>query len=142
MQSQRDLFRALVPEEHQSWLKEHIIEIAQKDDSLSQAKRICTATFDFEKVLFLGWYVLRAEKDFGLSHLKDFYPDLTGYLTPFEAVATKVPASWVADYLQQFRRAKWPIITPMSSKLLWMSVTQVQTLFIIGTTRFKTVMTC
>lgn len=106
MQSQRDLFRALVPEEHQSWLKEHIIEIAQKDDSLSQAKRICTATFDFEKVLFLGWYVLMAEKDFGLSHLKDFYPDLTGYLTPFEAVATKVPASWVADYLQQFRRAK------------------------------------
>lgn len=106
MRSQRDLFRILVPEEHQSWIKEHIIEIAQKDDSLSQAKRLCTTTFDFEKALFLGWYVLRAEKDFGLSDLKEYYPDLTGYLTPFEAVATKVPAPWVTDYLQLFRRAK------------------------------------
>ena len=69
MQSQRELFRTLVPEEHQSWIKNHIIEIAQKDDNLSQAKRLCTATFDFEKILFLGWYVLRAEKDFGLSYL-------------------------------------------------------------------------
>ncbi|MCD8290138.1 MAG: BREX-4 system phosphatase PglZ [Prevotella sp.] len=106
MQSQRDLFRALVPEEHQSWLKKHIIEIAQKDDSLSQVKRLCTATFDFEEALFLSWYVLRAEKDFGFSQLKEFYPDLTGYLTPFEAVATKVPVSWVANYLEQYRRAK------------------------------------
>ena len=106
MRSQRDLFRTLVPEEHQSWIKEHIIEITQKDDSLSQAKRLCTATFDFEKALFLGWYVLRAEKDFDLSHLKEYYPDLTGYLTPFEAVETKVPALWAADYLRQFRWAK------------------------------------
>lgn len=106
MQVQRDLFRALVPLEHQDWIKEHIIEIAQKDDNLSQAKRLCTATFDFEKALFVGWYILRAEKDFNFSHLKDYYPDLAGYLTPFEAVATKVSASWAADYLEQFRRAK------------------------------------
>lgn len=106
MQSQRELFRTLVPEEHQSWIKNHIIEIAQKDDNLSQAKRLCTATFDFEKILFLGWYVLRAEKDFGLSYLKEFYPDLAGYLTAYESVATKVTASWAADYLERFRRAK------------------------------------
>ncbi len=106
MLSQRELFRTLVPEEHQSWIKNHIIEIAQKDDNLSQAKRLCTATFDFEKILFLGWYVLRAEKDFGLSYLKEFYPDLAGYLTAYESVATKVTASWAADYLERFRRAK------------------------------------
>ncbi len=106
MQSQRDLFRTLVPEEHQSWLREHIIEIVQEDDNLSQAKRLCTATFDFEEVLFLNWYVIRAEKEFGLSQLKEFYPDFFGYLTPFEAVATRVPVSWVANYLEQYRRAK------------------------------------
>lgn len=106
MQAQRGLFRALVPLEHQDWIKEHIIEIAQKDDNLSQAKRLCTATFDFEKALFIGWYILRAEKDFCFSHLKEYYPDLAGYLTPFEAVATKVSASWAADYLELFCRAK------------------------------------
>lgn len=106
MQSQCELFRTLVPEEHQLWVKNHIIEIAQKDDNLSQAKRLCTSIFDFEKILFLGWYVLMAEKDFGLSHLKEFYPDLAGYLTAYESVATKVTASWAADYLERFRRAK------------------------------------
>ena len=106
MQSQRELFRTLVPEEHQSWIKNHIIEIAQKDDNLSQAKRLCTATFDFEKILFLGWYVLRSEKDFGFSYLKEFYPDLAGYLTAYESVATKVTVSWAADYLERLRRAK------------------------------------
>ena len=106
MQSLRELFRTLVPEEHQSWVKNHIIEIAQKDDNLSQAKRLCTATFDFEKILFLGWYVLRSEKDFGFSYLKEFYPDLAGYLTAYESVATKVTVSWATDYLERFRRAK------------------------------------
>lgn len=106
MQSLRELFRTLVPEEHQSWVRNHIIEIAQKDDNLSQAKRLCTATFDFEKILFLGWYVLRSEKDFGFSYLKEFYPDLAGYLTAYESVATKVTVSWAADYLERFRRAK------------------------------------
>ena len=106
MRSKCDLFRRLVPEEHQTWIKEHIIEIAQKDDSLSQAKRLCTATFDFEKALFLGWYIFRSDKDFGISSLKEYYPDLAGYLTPFDAVSTKVPASWAADYLEKYRSAK------------------------------------
>lgn len=106
MQDLRDEFRALTPPEHQEWIKEQIITIAQKDDSLTLARRFCTSTYDFEEELFLGWYVLRAEKDFGLSHVKDYFPELYGYLTQFETLPVKFGQSWIPEYFNQYRTAK------------------------------------
>lgn len=106
MQDLRDTFRELTPTEHQNWIKEQIITIAQQDDSLKQAKRFCTSTYDFEEELFLGWYVLRADKDFGLNHVQEYFPDLAGYLTPFETLPIKLEQPWVSEYFNQFRSAK------------------------------------
>ena len=102
----RSEFRTLTPPEHQDWVKEQIITIAQNDDSLAQAKRYCTSTYDFEDELFLGWYVLRGQKDFGLSHIQEYFPELYGYLTPFETLSIKQSQSWASEYLNQFRAAK------------------------------------
>lgn len=102
----RGEFRTLTPPEHQDWVKEQIITIAQNDDSLAQAKRYCTSTYDFEDELFLGWYVLRGQKDFGLSHIQEYFPELYGYLTPFETLSIKQSQSWASEYFNQFRAAK------------------------------------
>ena len=102
----RSEFRTLTPPEHQDWVKEQIITIAQNDDSLAQAKRYCTSTYDFEDKLFLGWYVLRGQKDFGLSHIQEYFPELYGYLTPFETLSIKQSQSWASEYFNQFRAAK------------------------------------
>lgn len=102
----RSEFRTLTPPEHQDWVKEQIITIAQNDDSLAQAKRYCTSTYDFEEELFLGWYVLRGQKDFGLSHIQEYFPELYGYLTPFETLSIKQSQSWASEYFNQFRAAK------------------------------------
>ena len=102
----RSEFRTLTPPEHQDWVKEQIITIAQNDDSLAQAKRYCTSTYDFEDELFLGWYVLRGQKDFGLSHIQEYFPELYGYLTPFETLSIKQIQSWASEYFNQFRAAK------------------------------------
>ena len=102
----RSEFRTLTPPEHQDWVKEQIITIAQNDDSLAQAKRYCTSTYDFEDELFLGWYVLRGQKDFGLSHIQEYFPELYGYLTPFETLSIKQSQSWASEYFNQFRAAK------------------------------------
>lgn len=102
----RSEFRTLTPPEHQDWVKEQIITIAQNDDSLAQAKRYCTSTYNFEDELFLGWYVLRGQKDFGLSHIQEYFPELYGYLTPFETLSIKQSQSWASEYFNQFRAAK------------------------------------
>lgn len=102
----RSEFRTFTPPEHQDWVKEQIITIAQNDDSLAQAKRYCTSTYDFEDELFLGWYVLRGQKDFGLSHIQEYFPELYGYLTPFETLSIKQSQSWASEYFNQFRAAK------------------------------------
>ncbi len=102
----RSEFRTLTPPEHQDWVKEQIITIAQNDDGLAQAKRYCTSTYDFEDELFLDWYVLRGQKDFGLSHIQKYFPELYGYLTPFETLSIKQSQSWASEYFNQFRAAK------------------------------------
>lgn len=83
-----------------------------------------------------------AEKDFGLSHLKEFYPDLAGYLTAYESVATKVTASWAADYLERFRRAK--IVDNYTEELKEIVEERNASAesFIIGTTRSRIVTIC
>lgn len=106
LKEQKKLFKAIVPKGNQDWVKKQIVDIAQKDDSLSTVKKLCTGTFDFEKELYFGWYQLRAEKDFGLNHLKEFYPDLYAYLTPVTTSQFRPGAEWLADYFNHYRQAK------------------------------------
>lgn len=106
MREHRDLFRRLVPSDRQYWMKERIIEIAQRDEKLTQAKKMCTSTFDFENNLFLGWFLRRSDKDFGLSQIKEYFPELAGYLMPFDAFHIQQPIPWAIEYLRVFREAK------------------------------------
>jgi hypothetical protein len=95
-----------VPLESQEWIKTKIIEIAQNDNNLSLAKKVCTSTFDFERPMFIGWYLLRADKDFGLNELKSFYPDLYYYLQPVEPLRQTATRRWSTLYMQTYRLAK------------------------------------
>jgi hypothetical protein len=99
-------FKDLVPLESQEWIKTKIVEIAQNDNNLSLAKKVCTSTFDFERPMFIGWYLLRAEKDFGISELKIFYPDLYYYLQSVEPLRQTTAQRWITSYLQAYRQAK------------------------------------
>lgn len=99
-------FKGIVPKGNQDWIMDQLVSIAQNDPDLSTAKKLCTGTFDFEKELYFGWYQLRSDDDFGVSHLKEFYPDLHAYLTTNDNSAFCPGAEWLSDYFKAYREAK------------------------------------
>lgn len=99
-------FKGIVPKSNQDWIMDQLVSIAQNVPDLSTAKKLCTGTFDFEKELYFGWYQLRSEEDFGVSHLKEFYPDLHAYLTTNDNSAFCPGAEWLSDYFKAYREAK------------------------------------
>lgn len=99
-------FKGIVPKSNQDWIMDQLVSIAQNDPDLSTAKKLCTGTFDFEKELYFGWYQLRSDDDFGVSHLKEFYPDLHAYLTTNDNSAFRPGAEWLSDYFKAYREAK------------------------------------
>ncbi len=106
MSEERSLFRELVPKDRQEWLMDHIIDVAQSNDGFAIVKKLSTGTFEFEKELFFGWYQKRSEHDFGLKHLKEFYPDLHAYLNATDVSIYRPGAEWLADYFNAYRAAK------------------------------------
>lgn len=105
MLAESKLFRSLVSSETQNWIRDKIIEIAQKENGISLAKKFCTGVFSFERELFLGWYNKRSDSEFGDEHIKYFYPDIYHYLhTNLDNVIVR--KSWVNDYFVSFREAK------------------------------------
>lgn len=99
-------FKGIVPKGNQDWIMDQLVSIAQNDPDLSTAKKLCTGTFDFEKELYFGWYQLRSEDDFGVSHLKEFYPDLHAYLTTNDNSVFRPGTEWLSDYFKAYREAK------------------------------------
>lgn len=106
MRKERRLFRELVPISNQEWIKEQIIAKAQKDKGFPIVKKMTTDTFNFEKELYFGWYQLRSDEEFGLRHLKEFYPDLYAYLSASDNSVYRQGAEWVAEYFKAYREAK------------------------------------
>lgn len=99
-------FKEIVPKSNQDWIMEQLVSIAQNDPDLSTAKKLCTGTFDFEKELYFGWYQLRSDNYFGLSHLKKFYPDLHAYLAENDISVYRPGTEWLSDYFKVYREAK------------------------------------
>ncbi|MDE7413951.1 MAG: BREX-4 system phosphatase PglZ [Muribaculaceae bacterium] len=106
MQAEASRFRDLVPSDRQKWIEDHIVDIAQKESTLDKAKKFCTATFPFERRLFLGWYLLRHDQNFGKSELEQFYPDLLDYMSDINPMMVKSGYKWAVDYLKEYRNAK------------------------------------
>lgn len=106
MRQESKLFRNVVPQSNQQWIMEHLIEIAQSEKGFNLVKQLSTSTFDFEKELFFGWYQNRSEEEFGMKHLKDFYPDLYAYLYASDKSFYQPGAQWLADYFDAYREAK------------------------------------
>lgn len=106
LHEEADLFNRMVPKSNQIWIKDQLVVMAQKDSDLRTVKKLCTSTFDFEKELFFGWYQLRENDVFGLSHLKYFYPDLFAYISSNDDSFYRPGAEWVAAYFNAYREAK------------------------------------
>lgn len=106
LHSEAKRFKDIVPKGNQEWIMEQLISIAQKDSDLRIAKKLCTGTFDFEKELYFGWYQHRSDDAFGLSHLKEFYPDLHAYLDAKDNSIYNPEALWISDYFKAYRKAK------------------------------------
>lgn len=106
MRQESKLFHYIVPQSNQNWIMEHLIEITQSDKGFGLVKLLSTSTFDFEKELFFGWYQNRSEEEFGMRHLKDFFPDLHAYLYAPDKSIYPPGAIWLADYFDAYREAK------------------------------------
>lgn len=106
MRQESKIFRNIVPQSNQNWIMEHLIEIAQSDKGFGLVKLLSTSSFDFEKELFFGWYQNRSEEEFGMKHLKEFYPDLYAYLYAPNKSIYHHGAQWLADYFDAYREAK------------------------------------
>lgn len=99
-------FKEIVPKSNCEWIMDQLISIAQTDSDLSTAKKLLTGIFDFEKELCIGWFQLRADKVFGMTHLKKFYPDLYAYISADDKSIYQPGAEWVSDYFKAYREAK------------------------------------
>lgn len=106
MTAEKMRFRELVPHIEQEWIMNHIIDVAQSNDGFSIVKKLSTGTFEFEKELFFGWYQQRPEQEFGMKHLKKFYPDLHAYLDATDVSIYRPGTEWLADYFNSYRAAK------------------------------------
>lgn len=100
------LFKSIVPKDKQDWIMKQLVSIAQNESNLSAAKKLCTGTFDFEKELYFSWYQLYSDNDFGMSQLKEIYPDLYAYLAANDNSYYRPGAEWLSDYFKSYREAK------------------------------------
>lgn len=106
MRSNADLFREYVPNSKQDWMQQRIMEIVKVQQDFKTALKMCTSTFYFEKKLYLGWYVARSEKDFGLKKLEQYYPEAYHYLSMALPDNIKSNQRWCLDYIQAYKDAK------------------------------------
>lgn len=106
LHSEAKRFKDIVPKSSQDWIMEQLVSIAQNESVLNIAKKLCTGIFDFEKELYFGWYQLHSDNDFGLSHLKEFYPDLHAYLVSNDNSIYQPGAEWLSGYFKAYREAK------------------------------------
>lgn len=106
MREERDIFRTMVPKSEQDWIMEQLIQYAQDELGFSIVKKLITGTFEFEQELFISWYQKQSDDEFGLKHIKEFYPDLYAYLAPTSAQIYKPGAEWLASYFEAYRHAK------------------------------------
>lgn len=106
MKQEKRLFHSEVPQSSQDWIMGQIIERAKQNEGFGLVKKLMTGTFNFEKELFFGWYQKRPDKEFGMNHLKEFYPDLHAYLKDTPEISYRPGNEWVADYFNAYREAK------------------------------------
>lgn len=106
LRQKHNLFRKIVPKSSQDWIKDQLVAKAQEESDLHIAKKLCTGTFDFEKELYFGWYLLRPDNVFGVNQLKAFYPDLYAYLYSDDSSYYRWGAEWLRDYFNAYREAK------------------------------------
>ena len=104
MNAYGDIFNTLVPQSSQSWVRDHILEIAK--DSTEDAVDLCTGTFEFEKPFLLGAYALHMDNTFLLKKLFNTYPDLIRYT--MNEVPSRFPEEhqWAFDYICEYKKAK------------------------------------
>lgn len=106
MNSQRSLFHDIVPSASQEWIKEQITDKVKKQHNLTEAISLCTGCFDFEKVLFLGWYSNHDNNGFRFNQLQEFYPELSNYLKVQNPKNLPSSQTWAIDYLRCYREAR------------------------------------
>lgn len=106
MTKEKKLFQNIVPLDNQERMIELLVGIASSNNNFQLVKRLATGTFDLEKELFFGWYQNRSEEDFGMKHLKEFYPDLHAYLDAPDNSFYQQEALWLSDYFMAYREAK------------------------------------
>ena len=104
MASSKDLMNRFVPLNTQENLKDVIVDLFKKGN-VKIAKGLCTHTFQFEKVLAVGWYANQSNDGFPYDELKKMYPTMAAYL---KTESSQVPdgQDWVHDYFKHYRRAK------------------------------------
>lgn len=106
MLTQKELCHDLVPLSTQDWMKNQIIDRVKTKHNLTEAINLCTGCFDFEKVLFLGWYSNHENNGFSFTTLQKYYPDLSNYLKVQKPINLPSEESWAIDYLRCYREAK------------------------------------
>lgn len=106
MKRHKKLFQTHVPISSQEWIQQKIIERAQKEGQFAIAKKLCAGIFDFELELFMGWYAYKQDSEFGMKHLKEYYPDLHSYLSSTDNTIYQKGAEWLSQYFKVYREAK------------------------------------
>lgn len=104
MSSFKNEFNSLVPQFSQSWVRDHILEIAK--DSTELAVELCTGTFEYEKPFLLGAYAQHMDDDLILKKLYNNYPDLVRYM--MNTIPLKFPENhqWAYNYICNYKKAK------------------------------------
>lgn len=101
----RGSFIEYVPIASQDWIRETIVHIYQTTEDLYFARKFCTGTFEFEKALYLGWYVHHKDAGFNLDKIKEVYPDLYSYLCEITTIES-AKHNWCINYFQNYKQAK------------------------------------
>jgi len=91
-----------LPEADLSEMKEQILKIVKVNTN--KAISLCSGKFDFEKALFIGWYI---DGELLLSELQNRYPDFASYMADCHCgLVPQSPEYWVNNYIQAYKKAK------------------------------------
>lgn len=101
-----ELFRKTITQSDQEWLLERTKEIFQQDKDLTSALDTCTGVFDFEKILFMGWYAHYPDNKKLLATIDLLYPDFAGYVKSTQPSLIRAENNWCINYLSEYKKAK------------------------------------
>lgn len=100
------VFRNAITQNDQDWLLTRTKEIFQQSNDLNTAIDYCTGVFDYEKILFMGWFSHYPNNSKLKQTIGLLFPEFDAYINNTKPSHFRQENQWCIEYIAAYKKAK------------------------------------